>query len=283
MVPDGALRDMRRAMLYLALFGLGLLAADSGRNARVVVWSVLGVIVTICGAGLLSRLQPDLVTSTVDPFVAVFYRLDHPLGYWNALGALASLGAVLALGLAADPRAHVLLRAAAAGRLGDARRDDVPVALARRVARADRRAGRARGDRAAPGALAVTLAIVGATALLGVLRVDGYEALVLDPKAGSGQASQGAAFTRELVVLMLAAISAQVAVALMRGPRMLESHVVMLRRVAVVGGVAVVVLAAGVGYATKGSEAEGGVTKGTGWLDVSGITSSTRRPTPAKA
>ena len=266
-VPDAALLEMRRAMLYLALFGLGLLAADSGRNARLLVWSLLGVIVAICGAGLLSRLQPDLVTSTVDPFVAVFYRLDHPLGYWNAFGALASLGAVLALGLAADPRAHAVLRAAAAGAavllvvtmylsLSRGAWLALIAGLVVLVAIAPRR-----------GALAVTLAIVGAAALLGVLRVDGYEALVLDPNGGGGQAEQGAAFTRELVVLVLAAIAAQAAVAVMRGPRLLESHAVLLRRAAVAGGVAVVVLAAGIGYATKGSEAEGGVTKGTGWLD----------------
>ena len=48
-VPDVPLLDMQRAMLYLALFGLGLLAADSGRNARVLVWSLLGVVVASAG------------------------------------------------------------------------------------------------------------------------------------------------------------------------------------------------------------------------------------------
>ena len=121
------------------------------------------------------------------------------------------------------------------------------------------------------GALLVTLAIVGATATLGVLRVDGYAALVLDPKAGSGQAAQGDTFTRELIALMLVAVAAQAAVALVRVPGLLESQIATLRRIAIVGLAVVVVVAAGVGYAAKGGEAEGGVTTAvhdtTDWLD----------------
>ena len=37
-------------------------------------------------------------------------RLSFPLGYWNAFGALAAVGAVLALGLAADVRAPAHVR-----------------------------------------------------------------------------------------------------------------------------------------------------------------------------
>ena len=270
-VPDAPLLDMRRAMLYVALFGLGLLAADSGRNARTLVWAVLGVVVTICGAGLLSRLQPDLVISATDPFVAVFYRLDHPLGYWNAFGALASLGAVLALGLAADGRGHVILRAAAAGgalllvvtmylSLSRGAWLALIVGIVVLVAIAPRR-----------WALLLTLLIVGATAAFAILRLDGYPALVLDPKAGAGQAAQGSAFTKELIALLLVAIAAQAALCLVRVPGLLESQLATLRRVALAAGAVVLVLAAVAGYAAKGDEAEGGAAAAaddvTGWLD----------------
>jgi hypothetical protein len=269
-VPDVPLLDMRRAMLYLALFGLGLLAADSGRNARVLVWSLLGVVVTICGAGLLSRLQPDLVTSTTDPFVAVFYRLDHPLGYWNAFGALASLGAVLALGLAADVRTHVILRCASTGAavllvvamylsLSRGAWLALIAGLVVLMVLAPRR-----------WALLATLLIVSAAAALAILRLDGYPALVLDPKAGSGQAAQGSAFTSELIGLLLVAIAAQAAVCLVRMPGLLESHVAMLRRIALFGGAVLLVVVAGAAYAAKGNEAEGSVTAAvddtTAWL-----------------
>lgn len=270
-VPDAPLLDMRRAMLYLALFALGLLAADSGRNARMLVWSVLGVVVTICGTGLLSRLQPDLVSVTTDPFLAVFYRLDHPLGYWNAFGALASLGVVLALGLAADVRAHVILRSAATGAalllavamylsLSRGAWLALIVGLVVLLAIAPRR-----------WTLLLTLAIVGATAAIAVLRLDGYPALVLDPEAGSGQADQGSAFTSELVGLVAVAVAAQVALSLIRVPSLLESQLAALRRIAFAAGAVVLVLVAVVGYAAKGDEAEGGATAAvddtTAWLD----------------
>jgi O-Antigen ligase len=270
-VPDAPLLDMWRAMLYLALFALGLLAADSGRNARVLVWSVLGVVVTICAAGLLSRLQPDLVSVTTDPFLAVFYRLDHPLGYWNAFGAVASLGVVLALGLAADVRAHVILRSAATGAalllavamylsLSRGAWLALIVGLVVLFAIAPRR-----------WTLLLTLAIVGATAAIGVLRLDGYPALVLDPDAGSGQADQGSAFTSELVGLLALAVAAQVALCLIRVPSLLESQLATLRRIAFGASAVVLVLVAVVGYAAKGDEAEGGaaaaVDDTTAWLD----------------
>ncbi len=114
-VPDAPLLDMQRTMLYLALFALGLLVADGPRGATVLVWTVLGVIVVVCGAGLLSHVQPGLVPA--EPVVPGVpdARLSYPLGYWNAFGALATIGGVLAIGLAADPRAARALRAVAAG------------------------------------------------------------------------------------------------------------------------------------------------------------------------
>jgi O-antigen ligase len=95
--PDTALADMQRDLLYVALFGLGLLAAGSGRHAVLLGYVVLAVIVAIISAGLLHGDTGD--------------RLSYPLTYWNAFGALAAVGVVLAAGIGSDPRAPVLVRA----------------------------------------------------------------------------------------------------------------------------------------------------------------------------
>jgi O-antigen ligase len=95
--PDTALADLQRDLLYVALFGLGLLAAGSGRHAALVGRVVLAVIVGIVAAGLIHGSGGG--------------RLSYPLTYWNAFGALAAVGVVLAAGMGADPRAPVAVRA----------------------------------------------------------------------------------------------------------------------------------------------------------------------------
>jgi hypothetical protein len=109
--PDTALADLQRDLLYVALFGLGLIAAGSGRHAALVGRVVLAVIVIVVGAGLLSRFAPHVVAP--DPGVPGLTnnRLAYPLSYWNAYGALAAVGVVLAAGMGSDPRAPVVVRA----------------------------------------------------------------------------------------------------------------------------------------------------------------------------
>jgi len=270
-VPDVPVLDMQRAMLYLALFGLALLAADSGRNARLLVWGVLGVIVVIIGSGLLSRLQPDLVASTVDPFVAAFYHLDHPFGYWNALGALASIGAVLALGLAADTRSSAVLRAVAAGAavllvvtmylsLSRGAWLALILGLVVLIAIAPHR-----------WTLLLTLLLAGGAAMVAILRLRGYPAVVEDPKAGSGQGAQGSAFTSELVALVFVVVAAQAALGMVRVSSLFEQRLGKIRRIALTGGAVLVVLGLVAAYALNGSAAEGRTTTAfddaTGWLD----------------
>ncbi len=270
-MPDVAMLDMRRAMLYLALFGLALLAAHGARNTRLLVWSVLAVIVVIAGAGLLSRLQPDLVASSSDALFALLYRLDHPLRYWNAFGALASLGTVLAVGLAADARAAVVLRAAAAGAatllavamylsLSRGAWLALVVGLAALVILAPHR-----------GAPALSLVITGGATTLAILRLRGYPALVEDPNAGSGQAAQGTAFTRELIVLVLLAAGAQAALAWAGTKPLLVSQIRTIRRSALIAVGAVLLVAAVATYTVQGDAAEGSVTAAVNdtndWLD----------------
>jgi hypothetical protein len=210
-----ALLAFQRALAYVGIFGLALVAAGSGRGARWLLWTVLGVVVVVVGAGLLSRLYPDLVSSPRLPGERG-YRLAYPFGYWNAFGAMASLGTVLAFGLAADPRARPLLRSVATLAA-------VPLAVAMYLSLS-------RGAWLAlflglavfvalgahRGSLLLTLAIAGGAAALAILRLRGYPELVTDPRAGDGQESGGQEFGPQLVLLSLAAAAGQYVIARMR-------------------------------------------------------------------
>jgi O-antigen ligase len=113
--PAVAVVDMWRDVLYVALFGLALVASGSPRSARMTVRVLLATIVVVAGAGVLSRLAPELLGMTRGASFVFDERLSFPLGYWNAFGALAAVGAVLALGLAADVRAPAHVRGLCAG------------------------------------------------------------------------------------------------------------------------------------------------------------------------
>jgi O-antigen ligase len=270
-VPDAPLLDMQRAMLYLALFGLALIASDSVRNTRLLVWSVLATIIVITGAGLLSRLQPDIVASSSEPFFAGLYRLDHPLQYWNAFGTLAAMGAVLATGLAADARARTALRAATAGA--------TVLLLVAMYLSLSRGAWLALVAGvvvllvAAPrrGSLLLTLAVTGAVATLAILRVRGYPALVDDPTAGRGAASEGDAYTWQLIGLVLLAAGAQAALARAGKAFLAAQRLQTIRRFALIAGGVLLVSAAIISYLARGDEAEGGVNAAfhdtSRWLD----------------
>jgi hypothetical protein len=111
-VPATAVEDAQRAFAYAALLGLALLAAVAMGSRRQIPWIVLATIVVIVGAGLGSRLLPDLISSPA-PLPQAGFRLDYPLGYSNAYGALAAIGIVLGLGLGEDRLARPLPRALA--------------------------------------------------------------------------------------------------------------------------------------------------------------------------
>jgi hypothetical protein len=208
-VPDVPLQDMERALLYVALFALGLLAADSAHRAGLLVWALLGVVVVVVGAGVLSRLQPDLVAGA--PLVPGQddTRLSYPLGYWNALGALATIGGVLAIGLAADPRAARILRA-----LAGAAAVVLLVAMYLSLSRGAWLAliagivallalSRYRGT------LLATLVVVGAAVAAALLMLRSYPALVDGPRVGDALRTQGDAFTLRLAAVVVLAAGAQ--------------------------------------------------------------------------
>lgn len=216
--PITAMEDFDRALVYVGLFALGLLAAGSGRLARVLLWALFAAIVAVATGALLSRLHPDLIATPPTGLTPDPYRLSYPLGYWNALGAWAAMGLVLAVALAADRSARASLRALAAGAA-------VPVGAALYLS-----LSRGAWAALAAGALVLVLFIprrrrlvtssaiaAGALALaIGVLA--GEPALVDDPTLGDGQAAAGDRVTPLLALIALAAAAAQGAVAALRVP-----------------------------------------------------------------
>ena len=255
--PDIALEDMQRALVYVGLFGLGLLAAGSGRYARAVVWGALGVIVVVVCAGLISRLYPDVIAAgdTVTTFDA--YRLAYPLTYWNAFGALAAMGVVLAAGLAADPRQRAWGRAAAAaaavalgvaGYLSFSRGGWLAFIIGMVVLFA---AGAHRAH------LLATLAVVGVPLTLAVVHLRGFPALTEDPRAGSGQLEQGHAYAPALLGCMALAAAGQWALGARSLSRVRSEAVALGRPLGLVAAVLAVLGLVGL-YAFKASSVEGG-------------------------
>jgi hypothetical protein len=107
---DAAWATFERDVLYLA--ALVIAAALLWAVPRVVEPALaLGALVVV-GYGLLGRLIPDVVHAL--PSTSAGGRLDQPLTYWNAMGALAGIGVVLAARIAGDPTRPPVLRAAAA-------------------------------------------------------------------------------------------------------------------------------------------------------------------------
>src|SRR4051794_1545001 len=92
----------QRVLVYVAGVSAGVLLVRK-RTVPLLLGSVLTAITLISGYSLATRLFPDRI-GTFDP--AASYRLDTPLGYWNALGILAAMAVLLGLGFAA--RGHSL-------------------------------------------------------------------------------------------------------------------------------------------------------------------------------
>ncbi len=109
--PSGrAMLEAERSMLYLSAIGAALLVVRKAAFGHLLggVWAASSL---VCGYALLTRLLPERL-GVFDQVGG--YRLSQPLGYWNALGVFAALGALLALGLAAHSRSLPLRLAAAA-------------------------------------------------------------------------------------------------------------------------------------------------------------------------
>jgi hypothetical protein len=99
----GSFLEGQRVLVYVAGAAAALLLVRR-RTVPELLAGVLTAITLICGYSLATRLFPNRLGS-FDP-VAV-YRLEEPIGYWNALGIFGVIGTLLALGFAARGRSTV--------------------------------------------------------------------------------------------------------------------------------------------------------------------------------
>lgn len=106
-----AVNDADRMALYVAAFALAVVVMRSPELRGIAPDALLWGIVAVALYALGGRLLPDLVP--VDRIDAAGDRLAQPLAYWNAVGILTGMGALLATAVAADERRPAAYRAAA--------------------------------------------------------------------------------------------------------------------------------------------------------------------------
>jgi O-Antigen ligase len=99
-----------RTVVYVAA-ATAVLLLVRGRGPRPLLLGTWASVTGVCGYALLGRLFPERF-GIVSAIAGV--RLSEPIGYWNALGVFAAVGALLALGLAARERSLFLRLLAAA-------------------------------------------------------------------------------------------------------------------------------------------------------------------------
>lgn len=89
--------DVQKLLVYVGLV-LAALLVVSRRTVPALLGGVLAGNVAVCAYALATRLFPERL-GRFDPLAG--YRLESPVGYWNALGLFAGLGILLAAGFAA--------------------------------------------------------------------------------------------------------------------------------------------------------------------------------------
>ncbi len=110
-IAGTAYHDGQRVILYLGAL-LATAALFRGRAARIVEPAVAAGTLVIVGYGISERLLPWLLT--FQHSVSAEGRLEQPLTYWNAMGAVAAIGLVLCAHLAGEETRPARLRLAAA-------------------------------------------------------------------------------------------------------------------------------------------------------------------------
>lgn len=244
-------------LLYVAIFGLGLLIVGNGRNARVVLLGALAVGTAVMAAALWARLHPGTFGSPPADAQPRGFRMEWPFGYWNALGGLGGMTAVLAVGLAADPRSRILVRAVASGAavvclvaayMTFSRGSIVAVAagvvalLALGVHRSS---------------LVASLVAIGAGTAVLVARLESVPALTTDPTAGHGIARAGEVFTPFLVAVVLAVAAGQATLAAGDRSVALTDLLRRARRPVAIGAAALLAVTAFGAYVVRADAIEG--------------------------
>ena len=108
-----AFHDAQRVVVYLGALAAAAALLYPRAAARAAEPVLAAGTVIVIGYGLSERLLPSAV-HLVRTFSAAG-RLDQPLGYWNAMGALGALGLVLCARVGGDRTRPDALRIAAAG------------------------------------------------------------------------------------------------------------------------------------------------------------------------
>lgn len=108
---DQTVLEGQRTLLYVAVTAALVLVVRRVDVEPLLGGTLIGIFLP-AGYGLLTRLFPDRI-GVFEPIAG--YRLQEPVGYWNALGLFAAMGAALALGFAA--RGSLLVRALAGATL----------------------------------------------------------------------------------------------------------------------------------------------------------------------
>jgi O-antigen ligase len=109
-LADSAREDVWRLALYAAALPLAVAAFGKRPAARALEAALAGLALVVVGYGLFGEVGLlDLASSA-----SADGRLDQPLSYWNAMGALAAVGIVLAARIAIDATRGMALRGAAA-------------------------------------------------------------------------------------------------------------------------------------------------------------------------
>jgi O-Antigen ligase len=103
--------EVERDLVYVAAIA-ALLVFARKRSVESLTLGLLAAVTAVCGYGLLTRLFPDAFGLDT----GAGYRLSRPIGYWNALGIIAAMGMLLALGCSISAR-RALIRALSCGAL----------------------------------------------------------------------------------------------------------------------------------------------------------------------
>ena len=96
-----AVLEAERTLVYVSGLTALLLVARRGEAIGSLLGGALVAVTVACAYGLVGRLFPSVHAIGG---IADTGRLAEPVGYWNGLGILAAMGAIVALGLAAHTR-----------------------------------------------------------------------------------------------------------------------------------------------------------------------------------
>jgi hypothetical protein len=96
-----AVLEAERTLVYVSGLAALLLVARRGEAIGSLLAGALVAVTIACAYGLVGRLFPSVHAVGG---IADTGRLAEPVGYWNGLGILAAMGAIVALGLAAHAR-----------------------------------------------------------------------------------------------------------------------------------------------------------------------------------